>query len=118
MSLRWIAALAAFGLVVAASAGEKKKLEFAPETGPQPRQVPAADGMALPNPAYLQQPPKYLPADPTFPLVRELSYQVPVCPACAATKAAVRQMVRSYAVADLVIPLPSAGAAPTDPVKT
>ena len=106
MSLRCIAALAAFGLVVAASAGEKKKLDFAPETGPQPRQVAPPAYVVLPHP----------PA--TYPSTLQYVAAEPACPGCPATKATARQMVRTYAVADLVIPLPSAGAAPTDKVRT
>jgi hypothetical protein len=102
MSLRWIAALAAFGLVVAASAGEKKKLDFAPETGPQPRLVTPPACVVLPPP----------PA--TYPATLQYDQAQPACPACAATRATARQMIRSYSVADLVIPVPPAGAAPAD----
>src|SRR4051794_23794424 len=101
MSLRWIAAVAAFGLVVAASAGEKKNLDFAPETGPQPRQVAPPNYVVLPPP-------------PPLDCIRS----EPACPACPAARPAERQVLKSYAVADLVIPVPPAGAAPTDPPTT
>src|SRR5690349_16831025 len=111
MSLRWIAALAAFGFVIAASAGEKKKLDFAPETGRQPREVPACcEGMTLPNLHYPQaHPPQCLPEPPTFRFLNELPYQVPVCPACPAARDAGRPMMKTYSVADLVVPVPPAG---------
>lgn len=107
MSLRVFAALAAFGLVAAATAGDKKKLDFAPETGPKPRQVPACSGMTLPSPHYLERhPPQYFPEEPQFPIPRELSYQEP---ACCPQKPAERIAIKSYPVADLVVPIPPAG---------
>jgi len=97
MSRRWLAALAAFGLVLAVQAGDKKKIDYAPETGPQPRQVPAAPAMTLPSPHYLEgHPPQFFPAEPC-------------CPPARAVKATERSVLKTYAVADLVIPMPPAG---------
>jgi hypothetical protein len=102
MSRRWLAALAAFALVFAAQAGDKKKLDYAPETGPRPRQVPACPGMTLPSPHYLEgHPPQYFPADPC-------------CRPARAPKAAERSVMKTYHVGDLVITPPPAGKVPTD----
>ena len=119
MSLRWTAALAAFGLVIAASAGEKKKLDYAPETGPEPRQVTPPCGVTLPSPHYLDgNPPQYFPHEPHLP-PNDLSDKEPAaCPSCTAARPAERQVLKSYAVADLVIAPPMAGGPPAGMPKT
>lgn len=106
MSLRYLAAAAAFGLVAIATAGDKKKLDYAPETGPKPRQLPGAGELSLPDPGYLRQPPQCFPAEQQFPLVRELNcQQQAACP----TTPIERQTIKSYSVGDLVIQPPPAG---------
>ena len=55
MSVRWTAALAALGLVVAAGAADKKKLDYAPETGPEPHQVVAPPDVPSQRGAALRQ---------------------------------------------------------------
>lgn len=102
MSLRRIAALAALGLVVAASADEKKKLDYAPETGPQPRQVKAPCGVTPPCPMCTEQP-RYL---PTTPPIHEFACDHPS--ECCVKSPAQRQILKTYAVADLVIAPPAA----------
>ena len=119
MSLRWLAALAAFGFVIAAGAADKKKLNHAPETGPQPRQVPEAPGITLPTLHYPQHPPQYLPADPVFPLPNELHYQVElVRPVPPKARTVERSVLKTYAVADLVVPIPPAGKPPVGKPET
>ena len=90
MSHRLLAALTALGLLAVTHAGDKKKIDYAPATGPQPRQLhdsagknpsgpncldaflswlnspPVAGGATLPSPHYLEaHPPKYLAQEPT-----------------------------------------------------
>jgi type II/III secretion system protein len=103
MSLRLFAAVAAFGVVVAASADEKKKIDFAPETGPQPRQVKAPCGVTPPCPMCSGQPQRLPPAS----LIQEFACEHPS--ECCTKSPAERQVLKSYAVADLVIAPPAAG---------
>jgi hypothetical protein len=113
MSLRRIAALAALALFVAvASADEKKKLDYAPETGPQPRQVKAPCGVTPPCTMCTEQP-RYL---PSAPLLHEFACEHPS--ECCTTPPAERQVLKSYAVADLVIAPPAAGGAQAGVPKT
>jgi type II secretory pathway component GspD/PulD (secretin) len=108
MSLRWIAALAAFGLVVAATAGEKKKLDYAPETGPEPRQLAVPCEVTPPCQHCVQQSPQCLPSTTALPRTQEFACdQAKVC--TTSPRPPQRLVVKSYAVADLVIAPPSAG---------
>jgi hypothetical protein len=103
MSRRFPAAVAALGLFLGAALADKKKLDFAPETGPEPRPVVAPHAVTPPGP-------QYLPEAVTFQFTRELAYQIPVPAPAPVTKA--------YQVADLVIPPPPIGAPCCDKPKT
>ena len=114
MSLRWFAALAAFGLVVAAHAGDKKKIDYAPETGPQPRPVPECPALTLPSADYLRIPPQPLPPEPTFPAPEVLSYPKAYPAPVPVARATGRSVMKTYSVGDLVITPPPAGKLPPD----
>jgi hypothetical protein len=109
MSRRFPAALAALGLFLGAALADKKKLDFAPETGPEPRPVVAPPAMTLPSPHYLEgYPPQYFPAEPA---PRDAAR----CPNATCDCAPV---MKAYHVADLVIPPPPVGAPANDKPRT
>lgn len=113
MSRQFPAALAALALFVGVSVADKRKLEFAPETGPEPRPVPQVPPITQPSPHYLEgHPPQYRPVAPPAPEAarRTASTGNRCCENATVTKA--------YHVADLVIPVPTVGATPTDKPKT
>jgi hypothetical protein len=61
----------------------------------------------LPSPHYLEMPsPQFIPAEPQFPLPRELAYHEK---AAGLLNPEDRLVVRTYSVGDLVVPLPKAG---------
>jgi hypothetical protein len=100
MSLRILAAAVACFVTVGAFAADKKKLDYAPETGPQPRAVESPP-MTLPSPHYLEgHPPEYFPEEPPLPLTRERAHREETAGKCS---------IRVYNVGDLVVPIPAAG---------
>lgn len=119
MSVRLTAALAACCLAVGAFAADKKKLDFSPETGPEPRVVEPG-GAILPSPHYLEgQPPKYLLELPPLPASKPHSQpkefaDLPKPPGPIAG----RLTLKTYAVGDLIIPMPAAGAGVDRSAKT
>jgi hypothetical protein len=88
----------------------------APAAAPAPADKPCPAGNTLPSPHYLEgHPPRYFPEQPTLP-PNECSYKE--CPSCATARFE-RPVMKTYSVADLVVPVPPVGAAaPAEKPKT
>lgn len=114
MTLRVVAVILTGGLLLtAAGADERKKSSDSPATDVKPVVAPPKPAspapMTLPSTHYLEgQNPQHFPTEPSSTLQRELTYQE-VAPASLSAKE--RQILKTYAVADLVVPLPPAGTA-------
>jgi hypothetical protein len=109
MSRRMTAAIAACCVAVGALAGDKKKLDYSPETGPEPRTVEAAPP-TIQSPQFHEGPqPQYFLADPPFPLKRETAYQEDAAGLCIPRDLPARMTIKIYSVGDLVVPIPAAG---------
>jgi type II/III secretion system protein len=115
MRLQRLAVLAAAVLFIGPVLADRQKTTDAAETTPPPVAVAQApvpcdahcpQGLTLPSPHYIQHPPQYFPESAPKD-----------CATCAA-RPSERSVVKTYAVADLVVPLPPAGTQPTDKPKT
>jgi Bacterial type II and III secretion system protein len=119
MKIRLFASLAIAGLIFGiAAAGDRKKADQTPETPPQPEGIipppailpapqKAPAPIALPSGHYLEgHYPQYFPAEPQFPLTRELAYQEE---AAGLLGPQARQIIKTFVVADLIVPMPPVG---------
>src|SRR5215213_8954958 len=111
-----LAVLLAAGLFIGPVLADRKKTHVPCETTPPPAVAaapaladkPCPTGLTLPSPHYLEgHPPRYFPEEPAFP-PNDRSYKE--CPSCTAGRCE-RTMVKTYSVADLVVPPPPAGGA-------
>ncbi|HEX3146777.1 MAG TPA: BON domain-containing protein [Gemmataceae bacterium] len=81
-----------------------REVQHLPATDSAPRAVAPSAAMTLPSPHYLEQrSPQYFPQEPDFPPAPDLSYKEEAAPLH-------RLVLKTYAVADLVVPLPVVGA--------
>src|SRR5262245_56591745 len=111
-----LAVLVVAGLFIGPVLADRKKAGpcevTPPASAPAPADKPCPPGLTLPSPNYLQQPPQYCP-DPAARLQQLLNESEALRQSRLNGAIGAQLPLKTYSVADLVVPIPPAGSPPT-----